>query len=141
MGPLLLRNGGILNASERRCIAHIHLLRFVFVSLNEVDDHVNHDFSFSVALHHPDVLLDSRERCDVIVCDLRNFGDQLISSLLGHFSVPDGHVILLNIAFNCRGLLNAAVIFDAILHLHHSLALRLGWRCSLALQLGWGCSC
>ena len=75
LGPLLLRDGGILNASERRCIAHIHLLGILFVSLNEVDDHVDHDFSFSVALHHPDVLLDSRERCDVIVCDLRNFGE------------------------------------------------------------------
>ena len=75
MGPLLLRDGGILDMSERRRIAHIHLLGCVFVSLNEMDDHVNHDFSLSVALHHPDVLLDSRERCDVIVCDLRNFGE------------------------------------------------------------------
>ena len=104
MGLLLLRDGGILNASQRRCIAHIHLFGFVFVTLNEVDDHVDDDFSISVALHHPDVLLDSRERCDVIVCNLRDFGEQLISSLLGHFSVSDRHVILLSVDLNSLSL-------------------------------------
>ena len=112
--------------SQRCRIAHIHLLGCVFISLNEVYNHVNDDFTIFVAFHHHDVLLNSRERYHLIVCDLRYFGEQLISSLLGHFSVSDGHVILRRIDFNSGLLLNAAVIFDAILHLHHSLALRLG---------------
>ena len=110
---LLVLNACILDGTFWSSIIHLHPVRIVLIRLNPVCNHVDDNVAIRI-LGHFDVRLSTSERCRIIGRHLTNFGEELYSSILSHFSVLECEAEDLQKYLSCLLLDHAIIIFQAI---------------------------